>query len=52
VIKEWWKSKTVWTGVVVIAVGIIRATGFEIPTELVVTIAGGFGLIGIRDAIN
>ena len=50
--KEWWQSKTVWAGIVIAVVGLARVFGLELPTDIVVTIAGGFGLVGIRDALN
>lgn len=50
--KKWYQSKTMWSGAVIILVGLMRSFGVEIPTDLIVSIAGGFGLIGIRDALD
>lgn len=50
--KEWYKSKTVWSGIVIGVVGLLKAFGVEVPIDTIVAIAGGFGLYGIRDAIK
>tara|TARA_Y100000310_G_scaffold288771_1_gene314723 strand:+ start:136 stop:294 length:159 start_codon:yes stop_codon:yes gene_type:complete len=50
--KSWYQSKTVWSGLVIAVVGIVQALGYNIPTELVYSLAGAFGLYGIRDAIK
>lgn len=51
--KNWYKSKTMLAGIVLIAVGIFEAvTGQTIDPEIVVTLASGLGLIGLRQALG
>ncbi len=50
--KEWYKSKTILAGVVIVAYGVLAHFGIDLPTELVLSIASGLGLVGIRDAIS
>lgn len=52
--KPFWKSKTIWAGLIVAAVGIIRAIGYGdfVPTELVISLAGALGIVGIRQAVS
>lgn len=50
--KEWWKSKTIWTGIVVLGVGIAQSFGVELPYELIYTICASFGLVSVRSAIG
>ena len=49
--KAWWKSKTIWTAVVVCAASIAGEFGIEVP-EAVYGILAAFGLYGVRDAVG
>ena len=49
--KQWYQSKTVWAGMLIAAVGVLNAFGVNVPTDLVVSIASGLGIVGIRDAL-
>ena len=50
--KVWYKSKTVWAGAIIALVGILEVLGIAIPTELVISLASGLGIVGIRQAIG
>lgn len=50
--KPLWKSKTIWAAGVIALSGVLTYFGVDIPTELIVTLAGSFGIYGIRDAVN
>ena len=57
--KAWWKSKTIWTAVVVCVasiagvVGVAQAAGLiEAVPEVVGTLLAAFGLYGVRDAVG
>jgi len=51
--KAWWKSKTVWTSVVAVVVGVLQAVGVvEAVPEVVWTLLAAFGLYGVRDAVG
>lgn len=50
--KAWWQSKTVWAGLIIAAYGVLSALGIELPTELILSVASGLGIIGIRGAID
>ena len=51
--KEWYKSASVWGAVALGAYGVWRVlNGMPIDIETVGTIAGAFGLYGIRKAIG
>ena len=50
--KEWYKSKTIWAAAIIALVGVLNAMGIEVPTDLVITLAGALGVYGIRDAIG
>ena len=45
-------SKTVWAGLMIAGVGVLSYFGINIPTELVISIASGLGIVGLRDAIT
>ena len=49
--KAWYKSKTIWTAVVVCAASIAGEFGIEIP-ESVFGILAALGLYGVRDAVG
>lgn len=42
--KQWWKSKTIWTGVATIATVICKHFGIPVPEEVLPTLIG-LGLI-------
>lgn len=50
--KEWYKSKTVYAGIIIALYGVLSALGVELPTELIISLAGALGLIGVRQAIG
>ena len=51
--KNFLTSKTVWAGLVIAGVGIAQSLGLPVPyIEAILSIAGGLGLYGIRDAID
>ena len=50
--KKWYQSKTVYAGLIIAAYGILFSVGIELPQELVISIASGLGIIGIRSAID
>ena len=49
--KSWYKSKTIWTAVVVCAASIAGEFGIEIP-ESVFGVLAALGLYGVRDAVG
>ena len=49
--KAWYKSKTIWTAVVVCAASIAGEVGIEIP-ESVFGVLAALGLYGVRDAVG
>lgn len=42
--KKWWKSKTIWTGVLTVAYGVVNGLGIPLPPGIVETLIG-LGLI-------
>jgi hypothetical protein len=51
-IKDWVKSKSMWAAVAVAVCGVYTAvTGNAVP-EAAYAILAGFGLVGIRDAVE
>ncbi len=52
--KSLLKSKTFWSGAVIIAVGVANYFGYLSPEmlSLLITGAGGFGFIGLRDFLK
>jgi hypothetical protein len=51
--KNFYKSKTFWAAIALIAYGISRIiNGEPIDFETVILIAGGFGLYGLRDILG
>ena len=49
--KAWYKSKTIWTAVVVCAASIAGEFGIEVP-ESVFGVLAALGLYGVRDAVG
>ena len=49
--KAWYKSKTIWTAVVVCAASIAGEFGVEVP-ESVYGVLAALGLYGVRDAVG
>jgi hypothetical protein len=49
--KNWYKSKTVMSAVVMAGLAVVQIFGIEVPQEFYVVI-GSFGLYGVRDAMN
>lgn len=50
--KKWYKSKTIWSAIVLAIIGVAQSFGYELPYELIYTITAAFGLYGVRDAIG
>lgn len=51
--KNWYKSKTMWTGIFAIVYALyLMATTGQINPQEVLTFLSGMGLIGVRDAIK
>ncbi len=52
--KPFWKSKTVYAGLIIAAYGILSAVGIDLTPykEIIITLASGLGIIGIRSAIG
>ena len=50
--KEWWKSKTIWAGLIIAGYGVATAFGIELPTELIITLASALGIVGIKQTIG
>ena len=50
--KQWYMSKTIWAGLIIAGYGIATAFGIELPTELIISLAGALGLVGVRQAIG
>ena len=51
-IKSAVKSKTVQSGLLLLFIGLAPYFGLDVPTELLMSVAGGWGLYGVRDAIE
>ena len=50
--KKWYMSKTIWSGLIIVSYGILSACGIVLPTELIISLASGLGVVGIRQAID
>ena len=48
--KEWYKSKTVWAGVIIAVYGIFSGQ-LEPYKEIIISLASGLGIVGIRAAL-
>jgi len=46
--KKWYMSKTFWGAALVVLGGALSAAGY--PSEFIVALGAGFGIVGIRDA--
>ena len=51
VMKDWWKSKTVWASVAVAACGVWTTAVGPVP-EAAWAIMAALGLYGVRDAVE
>ena len=49
-IYDWFKSKTIWTGIVLTGIGVAQLLGYTVPEPIIVTL-GGLGLISLRLSI-
>ena len=49
--KAWYKSKTIWTAVIVCVASIVGEFGIEIP-QSVYGVLAALGLYGVRDAVG
>ena len=49
--KQWYKSKTVWSALIMGLVGAAQAAGCDIP-QYAFTLLASFGLYGVRSAIK
>lgn len=52
--KPFWKSRTVWAGLIIAAYGVLNAVGINLEPykEVIISLASGLGIIGIRAAIT
>lgn len=51
--KPFLTSKTIWAGLIIAIVGVLQAFNVPLPyIEMIYSLAGAFGLYGIRDAIG
>ena len=49
--KSWIESKTIWGGLLLVAIGIVQyAKTGSVNTDALMSIAAGLGLIGLRTA--
>ena len=49
--KQWYKSKTIWTAIVVCATSIAGEFGIEVP-QSVFGVLAALCLYGVRDAVD
>ena len=49
--KQWWKSKTIWTSIVVCVASVAGEFGYVVP-ESVYGVLAALGLNGVRDAVG
>ena len=50
--KNWYKSKSVWSALIILALSVYQAyTGLGIPAWIY-TFFAGLGLLGVRDAMG
>jgi hypothetical protein len=50
--KNWYASKSIWAGVIILVIAIAKQVGIDLPVETILTIATGLGIVGLRQAIN
>ncbi len=50
--KNWYQSKTIWAGIIIALCGIAQVFDINLPYDVIYSLAGAFGLYGIRDAID
>jgi hypothetical protein len=51
VMKDWYKSKAVWSAIAMAVIGILSALGVQVP-EFVTQILMALGIYGIRDGVG
>lgn len=58
--KPWYRSKTMWSAVLIVVTGLLQAAGVDLADkpvmaetiyQVIYTVAGGLGLYGLRAAI-
>lgn len=49
--KDWYKSKAVWSAIALGVVGILNAVGIMVP-DYVIQILTALGIYGIRDGVG
>lgn len=59
--KPWYQSKTIWSAILIVITGILQAAGVDLGAnpaavdtiyQVIYTVAGGFGIYGLRDAVG
>ena len=52
--KHFLKSRTVWAGLILLGYGVATAFGADLSqyTEVILTIAGGLGIVGLRGVLG
>lgn len=59
--KKWYKSKTIWSAILIVVLAVLQALGVDLSAdpeltatifEVAMLLAGAFGLVGLRDAID
>ena len=51
--KPWYQSRTIWAGVIIAGYGIAsQFVDLSAYTELIITVASGLGIVGIRGALG
>jgi hypothetical protein len=59
--KKWYKSKTIWSAILIVVIAVLQAVGVNLMAnpeltstvfEVAMLLAGAFGLYGLRDAID
>lgn len=52
--KEFYKSKTIYAGAIIILYGVLTASGVDLTPykEVIISLAAGLGIVGIRNALK
>jgi hypothetical protein len=59
--KKWYKSKTIWSAILIVVLAVLQGVGVDLMAnpeltstvfEVLMLLAGAFGLYGLRDAID